>query len=82
MLATLTEAMRERLGATWCIAESGIAGPTGGRSGAPAGRTTLGVAGPVTRTEVIETGLSNRQANMGEFATRTLRYLRDALDDA
>ena len=26
MLATLTEAMRERLGATWCIAESGYRG--------------------------------------------------------
>ena len=82
MLATLAEAMRERLGATWCIAESGVAGPTGGRWGAPAGRTTLGVAGPVTRTKVIETGLSDRQANMAEFATRTLRYLRDALQEA
>ena len=46
MLATLAEAMRERLGATWCIAESGVAGPGPGRFGAPAGRTTLGVAGP------------------------------------
>ena len=82
MLATLAETMRERLGATWCIAESGTAGPTGGRFGAAAGRTTLSVAGPVTRTEVIETGLSDRQANMTEFATRTLRYLRDALQDA
>ena len=82
MLATLAETMRERLGASWCIAESGIAGPTGGRFGAPAGRTTLGVAGPVARTEVIETGLSDRQANMTEFATQALRYLRDALDDA
>ena len=33
MLATLAESLRERLGATWCIAESGVAGPTGGRWG-------------------------------------------------
>ena len=61
MLATLAEAMRERLGATWCIAESGVAGPGPGR---------------------FETGLSDRQENMVEFATRTLRYLRDALQEA
>ena len=82
MLATLAEAMRERLGAKWCIAESGVAGPGGGRFGAPAGRTTLSVAGPVTRTEVIETGIDDRQANMAEFATRTLRYLYAALQEA
>ena len=82
MLAALAEAMRERLGATWCIAESGVAGPGPGRFGAPAGRTTLSVAGPVTRTEAIETGIDDRQANMAEFATRTLRCLSAALNDA
>lgn len=82
MLASLAESMRERLGASWCIAESGLAGPTGGRSGAAPGRTTLGVAGPVVRTEVIETGISDRGANMAEFATRGLRFLRDAVREA
>ena len=82
MLAALAEAMRERLGAAWCIAESGVAGPGPSRFGAPAGRTTLSVAGPVSRTDVIETGIDDRRANMSEFATRTLRYLRDALNDA
>lgn len=79
MLAALAEAMRERLGATWCIAESGVAGPGTSRFGSPAGRTTLSVAGPVSRTEVIETGIDDREANMVEFAVRALRYLRDAL---
>ncbi|MSQ42281.1 MAG: CinA family protein [Dehalococcoidia bacterium] len=82
MLATLAEAMRQRLGTTWCIAESGLAGPTSGRSGAPPGRTTMSVAGPVTRTEVIETGLAEREANMVAFTTATLRFLGDALRDA
>ena len=82
MLATLAEAMRQRLGTSWCIAESGLAGPTPGRSGAPPGRTTMSVAGPVTRSETIETGLTEREANMVAFATRTLRFFRDAVRDA
>ncbi len=79
MLAAVAEALRQRLDATWCIAESGLAGPTGGRSGAPPGRTTLAVAGPIQRTEVVDTGLADREANMVEFTTLTLRFLRDTL---
>ena len=82
MIAAIAEAMRQRLRATWCIAESGLAGPTGGRSGAPPGRTTIGVAGPMSRAEVIQTGLSDREANMIEFTTRSLRFLRDAVREA
>lgn len=82
LIASLAEAMRTRLGATWCIAESGLAGPTGGRSGAPIGRTTIGVAGPVARTQVFETGVTDRGENMALFTTLALRYLRDAIADA
>lgn len=82
MLSELAESVRWRLGATWCIAESGLAGPAPGRSGAPPGRTTIAVAGPVGRVEVTETGLSAREANMVEFTTRALRFLRDAIRDA
>ena len=82
MIASLAEATRVRLGATWCIAESGLAGPTGSRFGAPVGRTTVGVAGPVARVEVLETGIADREANMVEFTTLGLRYLRDAVKEA
>jgi PncC family amidohydrolase len=82
MIATLAESMRRRLGAEWCIAESGLAGPTGGRSGAAPGRVTIGVAGPISRTEVFETGVDDRETNMIDFATRALRYLRDAILEA
>ena len=82
MLAELAEAMRTRLDAAWCIAESGLAGPTGGRSGAPPGKTTIAVAGPVNRVQVYETGISDREANMIEFTTLALRYLRDAVAEA
>ena len=79
MIAAMAESMRQRLGATWCISESGLAGPTPGRTGAPPGRVTIGVAGPVSRTEVVQTGISDREANMIEFTTRSLRMLRDAI---
>lgn len=82
LLASLAEAMRQRLGSTWVIAESGMAGPTGGRSGAPPGRTVIGVGGPIARTAVFETGIDDRATNMVEFTTLALRYLRDAIKEA
>jgi len=81
MLATLAESMRQRLVATWCIAESGLAGPTGSRLGVPAGKVTVSVAGPVVRTEVSDTGLTDREANMVEFATRGLQMLNLAIQE-
>ena len=82
MLAEIAEGIRTRLDATWCIAETGLAGPTPGRSGTPPGRTTLTVAGPITRTEVVETGTTDRGENMVLFTTLALRFLRDALREA
>ena len=82
LLAELTEAVRARLEATWCIGESGLAGPTGGRSGAAPGRTTLAVAGPVTRQAVVETHTADRAENMTLFTTLALGYLRDAIREA
>jgi PncC family amidohydrolase len=78
----LAAAMQARLSATWALAESGTAGPTGGRFGAPLGRTTVGVVGPVSRTEVFETGSDDREANMVAFTTIALRFLRDAIAEA
>lgn len=79
MIGKLADLMRRRLDATWCIAETGLAGPTGGRSGAAPGRVTIGVAGPVSRVAVVETGSDDREENMVEFATRSLRMLRNAI---
>jgi PncC family amidohydrolase len=81
MLASLAESMRQRLDATWCIAESGTAGPGGGRFGSDAGDVKISVAGPVTRGAVIKTGIPDRVENMAEFATQALRYLNDAIKD-
>ena len=82
LLAELAEALRTRLEATWAIAESGLAGPTSGRSGAAPGRTTIAIAGPIARAEVHETGSDDRAGNMETFTTLALRLLRDTLLEA
>ncbi|HEX5414598.1 MAG TPA: CinA family protein [Chloroflexota bacterium] len=76
----LAQAIRERLGATWGLAETGAAGPTGNRYGDAAGHAALAVAGPVEQTEVIETGENDRRANMAAFALAALRLLERALE--
>jgi nicotinamide-nucleotide amidase len=78
--AMLAEAIRVRLGATWGVAETGAAGPTGNRYGDAAGHVALAVAGPVKRTEVVETASSNRRANMQAFAAAALRLLQSAIE--
>lgn len=79
MLGRLAEAMRSRLDATWCIAESGLAGPTGGRFGDAAGKVTVSVAGPSAWNEVFQTGISDRVENMAGFTTIALRYMHSVL---
>ena len=44
--------------------------------------TTVAVAGPVVRAEVVETGTTDRAENMTRFTTIALTYLRDAILDA
>src|SRR5207248_5181480 len=77
--ALLAETVRKRLGATWAVAETGAAGPTGNRYGDAAGHAALAVAGPVERAQVVETGDSDRRRNMEAFALAALRLLREAL---
>ncbi len=78
--ALLAGVIRERMGATWGVAETGAAGPTGNRYGDAAGHAALAVAGPVARTATIETGSSDRRANMQAFAAAALRLLIEAVD--
>ncbi|HVC32190.1 MAG TPA: CinA family protein [Chloroflexota bacterium] len=78
--ALLAHAIRDRLGASWGIAETGAAGPTGNRYGDAAGHAALAVSGPIERAEVIETGQSDRRQNMAAFALAALRLLRRALE--
>ena len=75
-------AIRERLGTTWGLAETGAAGPTGNRYGDAAGHTCLAVAGPIERVLTLETGRSDREENMWAFARAALELLHEALAEA
>jgi len=79
--AMLARSIRERLSATWGIAEAGAAGPSGNRYGDPAGHAALAVSGPVERTRVIATGQGDRGRNMEAFALAALRRLGDVLEN-
>jgi len=75
----LARGIRERLGATWGISETGAAGPTGNRYGDPVGRVTLAVSGPVERTQLLDTGHGDRRRNMEDFTVATLKLFLEVL---
>lgn len=77
--ALLARRARERLGATWAIAETGAAGPTGNRYGDPAGHACLAVAGPVELARTIATGGAGRERNMRAFAAALFDLLEEAV---
>jgi PncC family amidohydrolase len=68
-------AVRQLLGATWGLAETGASGPTGNRYGDAAGHCCMAIAGPVEKVITLETGSSDRQANMQVFAKTALGLL-------
>lgn len=71
--------IRERFTADWGIGETGAAGPTGGRYGNPAGLACIAVAGRLERASTVETGSSDRVANMYAFAAGALELLAQSL---
>lgn len=75
----LARTMRERLGTTWGLAETGASGPTGNRYGDAAGHSCLAISGPVELVRTLETGHGERWPNMLEFALAALGLLDEAL---
>lgn len=75
----LARVSRRRLGASWGLAETGAAGPTGNRYGDAAGHACLAVGGAYEEVRTLETGSSDRIANMGAFAIAALALLEKAL---
>lgn len=73
------QTIRQKLGATWGLAETGATGPTGNRYGDTAGHCCIALAGPVERAITIETGRADREANMQDFAERALTFFEEAL---
>ena len=78
----LAQGARQRFGATWGLAETGIAGPqTGRRSSKPAGLAFLAVAGPSGLADrEMATGHDRRIENKAAFARGALALLAARLD--
>src|SRR5438552_8759612 len=72
-------AVRELMGATWGLAETGASGPTGNRYGDAAGHACIAVAGPAERVITVETGDADRERSMWAFTRPALKMLEDAV---
>jgi PncC family amidohydrolase len=75
----MAKTVREKLGATWGLSETGASGPSGNRYGDLPGHACIAVSGPVEAVITLETGSADREANMWAFADRALRLLEDCL---
>jgi nicotinamide-nucleotide amidase len=75
----LAQTARQRFGASWAVAESGAAGPTGNRYGDAAGHSCIAVAGAGERALTLETSSSDRVANMQAFSAAALDLLLEVL---
>ena len=77
--AAMAEGVRARLGATWGLSVTGIAGPGGGTPQKPVGLVYVGIAGPAG-TETRELHLhGDRERVRQRAATRALHLLREAI---
>ena len=74
--------VRESLGTTWGLSETGASGPTGNRYGDSAGHACIAVTGPVERSVTLETGDADREANMWLFAKAALDLLETCIQEA
>jgi nicotinamide-nucleotide amidase len=76
----LARRVRERLGASWGLAETGASGPSGNRYGDAAGHACLAVDGPTQHVLTLATGSADREANMHTFTQRALETLLKELE--
>jgi nicotinamide mononucleotide (NMN) deamidase PncC len=75
----LARRVREKVGATWGLSETGASGPTGNRYGDAAGHACIAISGPVEAVITLETGSADREANMWTFTRRALALLEDCV---
>lgn len=75
----VAERARRHLRTDWALAETGAAGPTGNPYGDAAGHCCISLRGPAPMATVIETGRTDRTANMVLFAAAALRLLDQGL---
>ena len=70
---------RQRFATTWALSETGATGPTGNRYGDAAGHSCIAISGTVDAAMTLETGNSDRLANMHAFTTEALNFLLKAV---
>jgi PncC family amidohydrolase len=75
-------AIRDLLGTSWGLGETGATGPTGNRYGDAAGHCCIAVAGPRARSITLETGRTGRADNMERFAQAALELFEEILREA
>ena len=78
----MSRTARGRFATTWAIGETGATGPTGNRYGDAAGHSCIAIAGTAERAITIETGSTDRYANMSAFTAAALDLLMQALEGA
>jgi PncC family amidohydrolase len=78
----IAKRVRDKHGAVWGIGESGATGPTGNRYGDAAGHSCIAVAGKIEKAITLETGKTDREANMRAFAVRALEIFAETLERA
>ena len=71
----LARTASKRFSASWGLAETGAAGPTGNAYGDNAGHSCVAIAGVAEEAITLETGQSDRLANMRAFAAAALGLL-------
>jgi len=74
--------VREKLGTTWGLGETGASGPKGNRYGDAAGHACIAVSGPVEAVITLETGSAAREDNMWVFARRAVELLDECMRKA
>jgi nicotinamide-nucleotide amidase len=72
----LARTARERFSASWGLAETGAAGPSGNPYGDSAGHSCIAVAGAAEEVITLETGKADRVANMRVFTAAALELLQ------
>jgi nicotinamide-nucleotide amidase len=71
----LARTASQRFSASWGLAETGAAGPSGNPYGDAAGHSCIAVAGVAEDVVTLETGSADRVANMRTFAAAALELL-------
>jgi nicotinamide-nucleotide amidase len=71
----LASQIRQRFSSHWGLSETGATGPAGNRYGDAAGHSCMAVAGMAQSVTTLETGSTDRLANMHVFAATALNLL-------